>query len=123
MFNLSTTSMAYTCSGSLYKALLMSFWRKSANTNSNAMFKSHRFWFWLQLVQFLPHRLPHMIIQIVHNLNFKINYLRHDFVSVTLYICLRCYMFFDPQNQWDGLTKSDLTFVLFKFSVKFGNCI
>ena len=32
----------------------------------------------------------------------------------TLYDLILCNMFFDRQNQWSGLTKSDITFVLFE---------
>ena len=50
-----------------------------------------------------------MIVQRAHNLNFKLNYLRYDFKNRFCYVTLRN-TFFDHQNQWGGLTKSDITF-------------
>ena len=50
-----------------------------------------------------------MIFQRADNLNFILNYLRYDFKNRFCYVTLRN-TFFDRQNQWDGLTKSDITF-------------
>ena len=50
-----------------------------------------------------------MVVQRAHNLNFKLNYLRYDFNNRFCYFMLRN-TFLDHQNQWGGLTKSDITF-------------
>ena len=50
-----------------------------------------------------------MIVQRAHNLNFKLNYFRYDFNNGFYYTALRN-TFLDRQNQWGGLTKSDITF-------------
>ena len=40
---------------------------------------------------------------------FCSNYLRHGLINEFSYVTLRN-TFLDHQNQWDGLTKSDITF-------------
>ena len=60
-------------------------------------------------VDFLQHRFPHMMVQKAHNLNFKLICLRYDFKNCFCYVTLRN-TFLDRQNQWGGLTKSDIPF-------------
>ena len=56
-----------------------------------------------------------MIVQKAHNLNFKLYYLRYDFKNRFCYVTLRN-TFLDRQNQWGGLTKSDITIDPFDIS-------
>ena len=61
------------------------------------------------MVEFLQHSSPHLIVHRAHNFNSKINYLRYNFKNRLGYDILGN-MFFDRQNQWGGLTKSDIPF-------------
>ena len=60
-------------------------------------------------MEFLKYSFPHVVVQRDHNLNSKFKYLSYDFKNRSCYVILSN-TFLDRQNQWGGLTKSDIIF-------------
>ena len=125
VFNVSTTS-SHTCSKSFCKAfdaLLMGSWGKSSQINSNVIFNSFivfgfscSLWYFSNIAssKALQRDLEHVWLLVVDTLNTCCDIGVQLCKKISLcYVILR-HMFLNRQNQWGGLTKSDITFVPFK---------